>query len=632
MKNRYILAADIPLIAIAAFGAFAGRFDLLFYSERPEFMPFLIAAITIKPIVFAALGMYQRYWRYASVGELTVVVLSVSAASTVMALLAAAGTILHILPIGFSRIVLFNDWLLTVVLTGGIRLGVRVVHESLHRRDSDEATKAQRDVLIIGAGAAGTMVVKEMHRNPQLGLRPVGFLDDDPAKVGKQITGVRVLGRTSQVAQMTKAHKVDSVIIAMPTAEGPIVRAVLEACRQAGVKSLIMPGVFELLDGQVSVNRLRSIKIEDLLRRNPVANRGTAAASVAGQVVLITGAGGSIGFELARQIAGAGPSALILLGHGENSIFDAEANLRTAFPSLRLSTVIADIRDRARLAQVFDRLHPNLVFHAAAHKHVPLMEDNPEEAVTNNVVGTQNVVNEALRVGTQRFVLISTDKAVMPTSIMGATKRLAEAIVMRAGRQSARSFVVVRFGNVLGSRGSVVNTFKAQIARGGPVTVTHPEMTRYFMTIPEAVHLVLLASGIGKGGELFVLEMGDPVRIVDLAKDLIKLSGFAEDDIPIAYTGVRAGEKMEEALFEPDLQTRSTSHAEVMQVIGTEAAALEDLDNVIDHLAEAAAAGDRETILAILARRVPGFAGRAPGAAKVRSITEVPRTYPHRSL
>lgn len=607
MKNRYLLLLDLPLIAIAAFGAFAGRFDLLFYSERPEFRWFLGFALMVKPVAFAALGMYQRYWQYASIGELTVVLLAVSAASTAMALLAAAGTVMGVLPIGFSRIVLFNDWLLTLALAGGIRLAVRVVHDSLHRPSSKQPTQAMRDVLIIGAGAAGTMAVREMSRNPQLGMSPIGFLDDDPRKIGKHIAGVRVLASTSQVAEIVTSRKVDVVIISIPTAKGSTLRAILEACNAAGVKSLTMPGVFELLDGQVSINRLRSINIEDLLRRSPVANLGTAAETVSGQVVLITGAGGSIGFELSRQIAGASPARLILLGHGENSIFDAEARLRQAFPAVRISSVIADIRDRPRMEQVFSQVRPNVVFHAAAHKHVPLMEDNPEEAVTNNVVGTLNVVSESVRVGVQRLVLISTDKAVMPTSIMGATKRLAESIVMRAGRLTARPYVVVRFGNVLGSRGSVVNTFKAQIERGGPVTVTHPEMTRFFMTIPEAVHLVLLASGIGKGGELYVLDMGEPVRIVDLAKDLIKLSGLAEDDIPIAFTGVRAGEKMEEALFESHLQTKPTSHAQVMQVIGTEPAVLEELDEVVESLSQAAFRGDRQGVLSILARSVPGF-------------------------
>jgi FlaA1/EpsC-like NDP-sugar epimerase len=323
--------------------------------------------------------------------------------------------------------------------------------------------------------------------------------------------------------------------------------------------------------------------------------------------VLITGAGGSIGSELARQIAAASPARLVLLGHGENSIFDVEAQLRRAFPAVRITTTIVDIRDKTRLARVFDQVRPAIVFHAAAHKHVPLMEQNPEEAVTNNIVGTRNVVDEAVRGGTERFVLISTDKAVAPNSIMGASKRVAEAIVRRAAQQSGRAFVAVRFGNVLGSRGSVVNTFKQQIEQGGPVTVTDPEMTRFFMTIPEAVHLVLQASGNGTGGELFVLDMGEPVRIVDLAKDLIKLSGLGENDIPIVFTGVRPGEKLHEALFDQGMKTRSTAHPEVLEVVGADAASGRDLDRIVSRLEEAARMGDRVSIDALLAEAVPGF-------------------------
>jgi FlaA1/EpsC-like NDP-sugar epimerase len=303
----------------------------------------------------------------------------------------------------------------------------------------------------------------------------------------------------------------------------------------------------------------------------------------------------------------------VLVGHGENSVFEAEARLRAGFPDLTLTTVIADIRDNPRLAMVFDRFRPTVVFHAAAHKHVPLMEQNPEEAITNNIIGTRNVVDQALRTGAERFVLISTDKAVSPTSIMGATKRVAEIIVRRAARDSGRAFVVVRFGNVLGSRGSVVQTFKTQIEMGGPVTVTHPDMTRFFMTIPEAVHLVLRASGEGRGGELFVLNMGQPVKVVDLAKDLIKLSGLEEDDIPIVFTGVRPGEKLHEALFDPDMQMQPTAHAEVLRVTGEERAAPADFDDLLRRLEEAAARGQAPAIETLLQQIVPGFepTGRA---------------------
>jgi len=604
VKNRYVLLLDLPLIAISAFGAYAARFDWRFYEDRPEFVLFVLTALILKPLVFYTLGMYRRYWRYASIQELSLVTIGVTAASASMAVVILMLTVLGLIPTGFSRVVFMTDWLLTLSAVGGMRLAIRIIHENKllpQRRAGD----APRRILIVGAGAAGTMVAREMGRNPQLGMEPVGFLDDDQDKTGKQITGLPVLATLRELPHVVQEYRVDSVVIAMPTATGRAVRTILKMCVEAGVKSQTIPGVFELLDGQVNVNRLRNVEISDLLRRSPVV----AVARfeyVTGRVVMITGAGGSIGSELARQVANAAPSHLILLGHGENSIFEVEARLRRAF-SVPISTVIADVRDECRLDLVFDRFRPELVFHAAAHKHVPLMEENPEEAVTNNIIGTRNVVNAALRAGTDRLVLISTDKAVAPSSIMGATKRIAEAIVRQAAKRSGRAYVAVRFGNVLGSRGSVVTTFRAQIEHGGPITVTHPNMTRFFMTIPEAVYLVLQASGEGKGGELFVLDMGEPVRIVDLARDLIKLSGLSEDDIGIEFSGMRPGEKMEEVLFDPGMKTVPTSHPEVLQVTGIDPCMAADLDTLIRQLEDAAERCDRAAIDAHLGATIPGF-------------------------
>jgi FlaA1/EpsC-like NDP-sugar epimerase len=606
MRNRFVLLADLPLIGIAAFGAFAARFDWRFFEFRPEFALYVVAALAIKPATFLALGMYRRYWQYASIQEVLAVVIGVTASSIAMAIFVVIASLAGWIPSGFSRVVFFTDWLLTLMTAGGLRLAIRIAYETHFRTRSDRAD-ATRRALIVGAGAAGTMVTRELRRNPQLGLDPIGFLDDDPVKVGKKIAGIRVLGAVRSLEAIVRAHRVNTVIIAMPTARGSAVRAIVDACRQVGVQSQTVPGIFELLDGQVSINRLRNVEIADLLRRDPVDPDENAASFVAGRVVLITGGGGSIGAELARQIANARPAQLILLGHGENSVFEAEATLRNAFPQLRMSSVIADIRDEWRLATVFDRLRPSIVFHAAAHKHVPLMEENPEEAVTNNIVGTRHLVRQALRTQVERFVLISTDKAVTPTSIMGATKRVAEAIVRQAAAESGRAYVVVRFGNVLGSRGSVVNTFKDQIARGGPVTVTHPGMSRYFMTIPEAVHLVLQASHRGKSGELYVLDMGEPVRIVQLAQDLIKLSGLTEDDIPIVFTNARPGEKLEETVYERNARTVPTSHRQVLQVVGDDVCVGSQLDRLVDALGEAARQSDAAAIDDLLARTVPGF-------------------------
>lgn len=605
MKNRYVLLADLLLIPVAVFAAFVGRFDFDFLTYRPEFRTYLLASLLIKPAVFFAAGMYRRYWRYTTVQDLAVVVVAVSASSVAMALAVVAGR--AYLPVGFSRVVLFNDWLMTLITAGGLRVAIRLWHDSASKVKDAKGGVARR-VLVVGAGAAGTMVVREMRRNPQLGMVPAAFLDDDVEKIGKYVTGLRVMGSGAALPEIVRGLSIDHVVIAMPTAPGSAIRNVLDRARTIGVTAQTVPGVYELLGGQASLTRLRTVEIEDLLRRAPVDWGAAAARYASGRVVLITGAGGSIGYELARQVALEAPSRLVLLGHGENSLFDAEARLRAAFPHLKLSTVVADTRDANRLAQAFRKVKPALVFHAAAHKHVPMMEENPEEAVTNNVIGTRNVVDACLQADVERLVLISTDKAVAPTSVMGATKRIAEAVVRQAAARAGRAFVVVRFGNVLGSRGSVVNTFKQQIERGGPITVTDPEMTRFFMTIPEAVHLVLRASGTGQGGELFVLNMGEPVRIVDLARDLVTLSGLQENEVPIVFTGVRPGEKLHEALFDVGMRTEPTSHPDVLRVVGDDPCVSGSLDALVDALADAAHREDRGAIVRLLAGAIPGAA------------------------
>jgi FlaA1/EpsC-like NDP-sugar epimerase len=461
-------------------------------------------------------------------------------------------------------------------------------------------------VLIVGAGDAGLLVLREIRRNPGLHMDVVGFLDDDPAKRRKRIHDTTVLGPLAALVPIAASHQVDEVVIALPTAPGSVVRRVTEGCREAGITSRAVPGIFELLDGNISLARLRSVEVGDLLRRTQVTSTPNSAGYLGGQTVLVTGAGGSIGSELCNQVALARPARLVLLGHGENSIFAVHQDMRQRFPMLAVESVIADVRDAARLRQIFDRVRPTAVFHTAAHKHVPLMEDNPDEAVTNNVFGTRNVVQAALDAGVQRLVMISTDKAVTPSSVMGATKRIAEAIVIDAARRHRRAFAVVRFGNVLGSRGSVVPVFKRQIELGRPIEITHPGMKRFFMTIPEAVHLVLQAGGLGRGGELFVLNMGQPVAIVDLAKDLIRLSGCNEEDIPIVFTGLRPGEKLEESLWEAEAAVQSTDNPDVLRV--SEAAALDgEVGEIIGFLQSAVETGDRMALLFALSTCVPSF-------------------------
>jgi FlaA1/EpsC-like NDP-sugar epimerase len=606
MRNRWVLLGDLPLVAVAAFGAFALRFDLLFVGYHPQFVSFLAAALVLKPVTFYAFGMYRRYWRYASVHDLVAVVLAVSAASVAVAVSVALLFALGFIP-SFSRGIILIDWLLMLALAGGMRMSIRVIGDARQRAHKGNGA-SQKRVLVAGAGEAGTLVAREMQKNPQLGMTVVGFLDDAPAKVGKRMCGVSVLGSLSAIEDAVAAEAVDQVIIAMPSAPGTVVRALAERCRQAGVPSRTVPGVFELLDGHVSVSRLRNVEIADLLRRSQIVSRPDAASYVRGRTVLVTGAGGSIGSELCRQVAFSRPEQLLLLGHGENSVFDVQMQLAEQFPEVRTIPIIADIRDAARVERVFGRLRPSVIFHAAAHKHVPLMEENPEEAVTNNVAGTFNVVNAARQCGATHLVLISSDKAVAPRNIMGATKRLAEAVVMAAGRQCGRPFVAVRFGNVLGSRGSVVPIFKRQIERGGPVTVTHPDMTRYFMTIPEAVHLVLQAGGMGRPGDLFVLNMGDPVRIVDLATDLIRLSGLDPSDIPIRFTGMRPGEKLTEDLWERDASVEPTENAEIVRVVERPAPEVPDVLLFVETLAAAARDGRVSELRALVAQAVPQYA------------------------
>ena len=457
------------------------------------------------------------------------------------------------------------------------------------------------------------MVVRELLKNPQLNLKPIGFLDDDPAKQKSQIHGIRVLAPLGQIERVLNEQQVDEVIIAIPSAAGKIVRQVAVVCRQRGVAFRTMPGLYELLDGAVSVSRLREVDIADLLRREPVSIDTAALGEVLeGRVVLVTGAGGSIGRELCRQIAQMQPARLLMLGHGENSIFEALMSFRDSFPALEIIPLIADVRDGQRLDVLFSRWHPQVVFHTAAHKHVPLMESNVEEAITNNIQGTHNVVQAALKYDTQRLVMISTDKAIRPVNVMGATKRIAEMLVLNAAKQYHKAFSVVRFGNVLGSRGSVVPRFKRQIAQGGPVTVTHPDMQRYFMTIPEAVHLVLQASAMSQGGENYVLNMGEQVKILNLAEDLIRLSGLEPGkDIEIVFTGIRPGEKLSEDLWDKGFAFSPTSHPDINQVDSEEVLSSEQLNAVVNHLIALAHEGKPEEILSVLSETIPGAAIQA---------------------
>jgi FlaA1/EpsC-like NDP-sugar epimerase len=609
LNNRFVLLGDLFIIVVSALGSFALRLEIgpLFIYYLPQAYWLVGISLLVKPIVFYFFGLYRRIWIYASIKELRLIVVAVTTASVVVSLIIVLLLAFQTLP-GFPRSALLIDWLLTLVLVGGFRFSLRIISET--QNVSSISYKGNRRVLIVGAGDAGALVVREMQKNSQLRLTPVCFLDDDPNKQKKQIHGVPVVGTLSELARIVQIRHIHEVIIAIPSAPGEVIRRVTDACRMKGIPFRTMPGIFELIGGKVNVNRLREVEIEDLLRRAPThIDEGKIGTSLSGKRVIVTGAGGSIGSELCRQIARWGPSALILLGHGENSIFETLLDLEENFPSVPLHPVIADVRDIDRINTVFDRLRPQVVFHTAAHKHVPLMESNIEEAVTNNVLGTRNVVEASLSYGIDELVLISTDKAIRPSSIYGAAKRLSELIVLDAAQRSGRAFSVVRFGNVLGSRGSVVPLFKRQIARGGPITITHPDMKRYFMTIPEAVHLVLQASSIGAGGEVFVLNMGEQIRILDLAEDLIRLSGLEPGkDVDIVFTGIRPGEKLSEELWDQWAHYEPTSHPDIWLLADEDLLSSSELNQMVDELIQLAHEGDSSVIVNILDECIPGAA------------------------
>jgi len=565
LRNRVFLAGDLIGWTILPGLALGLRLESVegVLGYLPQLLAFTAVAAVCKFVSLWHFGIYRRYWRYASIDELMLIAAGVVAAGMASAAifwsvgwtpLLAGHTLPYSVPI--------MDTAFTLIFVGGTRFSVRVAQRL---RQRFQGGRAGRPVLIIGAGDAGTLIARELQGNPQVELEPIGFIDDDPFKRNRTILGLPILGARHDIPNVARTHMVRTAIIAMPKVAGREIREIREICDGIGLEVKTIPGMYDIIAGKVQVSRLRDVQIEDLLRREPVAiDQGAVEEFVKGRTVLVTGAGGSIGSEICRQVARLGASEIVLLGHGENSIFDIHNELIAAPYEARVVPVIADIRDEHRITAVFESWCPEVVFHAAAHKHVPLMELNPIEAVTNNVGGTLRVVRAAERAGVSNFVLVSTDKAVNPANIMGATKLLAEAIVRDAAARSPGAFVVVRFGNVLASRGSVVPLFRQQIAQGGPVTVTHPDMTRYFMTIPEAVQLVLQAAALGEGGEVFVLDMGEPVKIVDLARDLIELSGFeVGKDVEIAYTGLRPGEKLFEELFNAAEEYEHTEHGKI---------------------------------------------------------------------
>jgi FlaA1/EpsC-like NDP-sugar epimerase len=567
-RNRHLLALDALLLSLSPFLVYTLRFEgKAWRPGHPHTaLAYTAMSVPIGLLIYWAFGLYRRLWRYASISELErIIVAGVVAAATNSIIGYALLPRLGITPVRVPVSVLFTNGLLSIFIIAAPRLLARIggwrAAERILRQGDRHRT------LIAGAGAAGRMIVRELLENPQLGLTPVGFVDDDQRKHGQHLAGLCVFGPLSQLKEIVREEKIHELIIAMPSARGTVVRDLARAALDAGIKTRTMPGLSDILSGRIRVNKLREIEIQDLLRRDPIqTDLDEVRALATKRTVLVTGAGGSIGGELARQIAELEPATLVILDHAENPIFHMQNELRASYPALHVVPVIADVRDRRRMLSVFEQHRPYTVFHAAAHKHVPLMEENPVEAVTNNIKGTQNLVDASVAADVEHFVLISTDKAVRPTSVMGATKRVAEHVVRHAALKHDKNYVAVRFGNVLNSQGSVVPTFLAQIRAGGPVTVTHPEMRRFFMTIPEAVQLVLQAGALGRGGELFMLDMGELVKIVDLARDLIRLSGLeVGTDVEIRYTGMRPGEKLYEEMFFEHEHAVPTDHPKVLR-------------------------------------------------------------------
>ncbi len=603
-RNRtklLFVAGDVLSVVLANVLALALRFDFKWASitdPAVRVIELLLIDLILTPVVFYATGLYQSYWKYTGLDDLLRLVRAVAYRT--------AGLIILFYALGFvglSRAVVIINTVLLLMLTGSLRLGPRFHFEffSARRRSSGRRT------LIVGAGDTGESLLRELKKTPHLDYNPVGFVDDDVEKIGIKIHGVPVLGDTRSLQRTIEEYGAREVIIAIPGASGSAMREIFDVCRRTGARFRTVPTRGELQRGAVRVSQIRLVDLEDLLGREVVSlDNQLLRTSLSGKRVLVTGAAGSIGRELARQIASYEPEMLTVVDRNENNLFYLEAELREGYPLLDLVAAVGDVLDPRRLVRLFAEHRPEVVFHAAAYKHVPLMEDNAAEAVKNNVLGTRFLSQAAIDAGVDRFIYISTDKAVRPTSVMGATKRLGERLVKSLGTEATR-FIAVRFGNVLGSDGSVVPTFRKQIAGGGPVTVTDPEATRYFMTIPEAVQLVLMAGAMGEGNETFLLQMGQPVRIVDMARNMIELSGLRPDeDIKIVFTGLRPGEKLHEELKSHSEEALPTSNDKILVLTGVEPLEAGEWSD-LQALEDAALEGRSEDALAALRRLVPDY-------------------------
>lgn len=567
IRYFFLLLFDAVLIAIAVYVMLLLRFDAIIPLEyKHSFLRLIPLFIIINLLFLAGMKLYNRIWEYASIGELFAIL---RATTYSMAIIVMSIYLLQLPTL--PRSVYIGSWVFISLFIGASRVSWRVLRNRFFR----EHARDFRSVLVIGAGDAGAILIKEIQNNPRLKMKVKGIVDDDPSRQGMILNNVPILGTRQKIENLVPELEIDEIIIAIPSAHGETIRQLVNICKKTPAKLRILPGIYQSARGLV--NNLRDVSMEDLLRREPVqVNISEIAGYVTGKTVLVTGAGGSIGSELCRQIAALSPSNLIILDCCENNLFDIETELLSNYSGETIVPQLIDIRKGDKLERVFIEFRPQVVFHAAAYKHVPMMERHPDEAIDNNVIATFNMAKLADSYKVETFIYISTDKAVNPTSVMGASKRIAEIIIKEINTTSLTKFASVRFGNVLGSRGSVIPTFVKQIERGGPVTVTHPDMRRYFMTIPEAVQLVIQAGALTQGGEVFILDMGDMVKIDDLARDLIRLAGFEPDkDVSIVYTGIRPGEKLFEELFTNQEEMLTTRHERIFVLS-------KDLDSNLD--------------------------------------------------
>ncbi|MDI6727155.1 MAG: nucleoside-diphosphate sugar epimerase/dehydratase, partial [Smithellaceae bacterium] len=583
------------------------RLDFTLYQSPAYFYLFVWTApflLVIRLFACWYFDLFQGMWRFVSLTDLKDII----SAALLGTLLLAIFIFLTIRGEGFPRSILVIDFAYNIILLGGIRMAVRIFRES-NTQVRPEESPALKPILIVGAGAAGEMILREIKANPRLGYDPVGFVDDDKNKFKSTIHGVAVLGDTDHLSELVQRYQIAEAIIAIPSAGSRTIRKIVNSCQTAGVTSKTLPFIGDLIEGKASISQIRNVAIEDLLGREPVLlDMSLIGRELAGRVILITGAAGSIGSELVRQTARFGPKKILLYDQSENDLFHLEMALKKDGSATNFLPIIGDIRDKDRVRQCLERHRPTYIFHAAAYKHVPLMEVNPVEAVKNNIFGTQILAELAAEHGLEKFVLISSDKAVRPTNVMGATKRVAELILQAKSRTGARTqFLAVRFGNVLGSNGSVIPIFQKQIAAGGPVTITHPDITRYFMTIPEAALLVIQAAAMGQGGEVFLLEMGESMKIRDLAENLIYLSGLTPgEDIEIVYTGLRPGEKLYEELLVAGEGIKKTPHDKIRVLNGPEVEG-ENLTARLRELEALCHTGNNNEIKQLLKELVPEY-------------------------